>query len=84
MLLAAGMNAISRLCGRLDGGSNSLPVVVISDTDRLYLETEPTVVCLSIKADKRYNHSTPVLPNDVIDNAHLNFIADAIDNKIRP
>ena len=51
--------------------TNPRPVVVISDADRPYLEEEATVVCLGTKADERYKHSTPVLPNDVINNAHL-------------
>ncbi|GAA0274219.1 hypothetical protein GCM10009000_107250 [Halobacterium noricense] len=51
--------------------TNPRPVIVISNADRPYLEAEATVICLGTKADERYSHSTPVLPNDVIDNAQL-------------
>lgn len=51
--------------------TNPRPVVVISDVERPYLEEEATVVCLGTKADERYSHPTPILPNDVIDNARL-------------
>ena len=51
--------------------TNPRPVVVISNAERPYLEEEATVVCLGTKADERYDHPTPIFPNDVIDNAHL-------------
>ena len=51
--------------------TNPRPVVVLSDADRPYLETEATVICLGTKADEQYSHPTPVLPNDVVDNVHL-------------
>lgn len=51
--------------------ANPRPVVVVSNSDRPYLEEEATVVCLGTKADERYEHHTPILPDAAIRNAHL-------------
>lgn len=51
--------------------TNPRPVVVVSNSDRPYLEEEATVVCLGTKANDRYEHATPRLPNDVVQNVHL-------------
>lgn len=44
---------------------------MISSVDRPFLEEEVTVVCLGTKAEERYEHATPQLPNNVVQNVHL-------------